>query len=91
MARRGNEIMQPIAKALTADERQAIAKYYRGLVAPKAEEPQRADDKTIAIGAALADRGDWSKGLPGCSQCHGPAGQGVGTLFLNWRGNLPNI
>ena len=84
--RRGNETMQPIAKALTADERQAIAKYYRGLVAPKAEEPQRADDKTIAVGAALADRGDWSKGLPGCSQCHGPAGQGVGNAFPELAG-----
>jgi cytochrome c553 len=78
---RGNELMQPIAKALDPEQRQAIAKFYSGLVTPKIERPQKPDDKTIAIGAALADRGDWSKGLPGCSQCHGPAGQGVGTAF----------
>jgi cytochrome c553 len=78
---RGNETMPPIAKALTPDERQAIAKFYAGLVAPKMEEPQKADDKSIAAGAALAGRGDWSKGLPGCGQCHGAAGQGVGKTF----------
>ena len=78
---RDNETMPPIAKALTPDERQAIAKFYAGLVTPKMEEPQKADDKTIAAGAALAGRGDWSKGLPGCGQCHGAAGQGVGKAF----------
>src|SRR5580692_9783108 len=79
--RRDNETMAPIAKALTPDERQAIAKFYAGLTAPKTEESKKADDKTVAAGAALASRGDWSKGLPGCGQCHGAAGQGVGKAF----------
>ena len=78
---RDNEAMSPIAKALTPDERQAVAKFYAGSVTPKSEESHKADDKTIASGAALANRGDWSKGLPGCGQCHGPAGQGVGKTF----------
>jgi cytochrome c553 len=78
---RDNEAMSPIAKALTPDERQAVAKFYAGSVSPKIEESHKADDKTIASGAALANRGDWSKGLPGCGQCHGPAGQGVGKTF----------
>jgi len=78
---RDNGTMPPIAKALTPNERQAIAKFYAGLVTPKMEEPQKADDRTIAAGAALAGRGDWSKGLPGCGQCHGAAGQGVGKAF----------
>jgi cytochrome c553 len=79
--RRDNETMSLIAKALTPDERQAIAKFYAGLTAPKMEESKKADDKTIAAGAVLASRGDWSKGLPGCGQCHGAAGQGVGKTF----------
>jgi len=83
---RANETMQPIAKALAPDERQAIAKFYAGLVTAKIEQPQKADDKTIATGAALADRGDRSKGLPGCGQCHGPAGQGVGKTFPKLAG-----
>jgi cytochrome c553 len=78
---RDNEAMSPIAKALTPDERQAIAIYYAGLVTPKIEVSSQVDDKTIAAGAALAGRGDWSKGLPGCGQCHGAAGQGVGKAF----------
>jgi cytochrome c553 len=83
---RDNETMAPIAKALSPDERQSVAKFYAGLVAPKMEEPQKADDKTIAAGAALAGRGDWSNGLPGCGQCHGAAGQGVGKTFPGLAG-----
>ena len=83
---RDSEAMQPIATALTPDERKAIAKFYAGLVTPKVEEPTKADSKTIAIGAHLADRGDWSNGLPGCSRCHGPAGQGVGNAFPGLAG-----
>jgi cytochrome c553 len=83
---RDNEAMSPIAKALSPDERQAVAKFYAALVTPKMEEPQKADDKTIAAGAALAGRGDWSKGLPGCGQCHGAAGQGVGKTFPGLAG-----
>jgi cytochrome c553 len=83
---RNNESMSPIAKALTSDERQAVAKFYAGLVTPKVDEPQKAGDKTIAAGAALASRGDWSKGLPGCGQCHGAAGQGVGKTFPRLAG-----
>jgi cytochrome c553 len=78
---RFSEAMQPIATALTPDERKAISEFYAGLAAPKVEESTKADNKTIAIGARLADRGDWSDGLPGCSRCHGPAGQGVGSAF----------
>lgn len=83
---RDNETMAPIAKALTPDERQAVAKFYAGLVTPRIDEPQKADDKTIAAGAALANRGDWSKGLPGCGECHGAAGQGVGKAFPGLAG-----
>src|ERR1700728_4277893 len=48
--RRDNETMPPIAKALTPDERQAIAKFYAGLVTPKMEDSNKADDKAIAAG-----------------------------------------
>ena len=78
---RDNETMSPIAKALSPDERQAVANFYAGSVTPKIEESRKADDKTIAAGAGLAGRGDWSKGLPGCGQCHGASGQGVGKSF----------
>jgi cytochrome c553 len=83
---RDSEAMQPIATALTLDERKAIAEFYAELAAPKVGEPNKTDSKTIAIGAHLADRGDWSNGLPGCGRCHGPAGQGVGNAFPSLAG-----
>lgn len=83
---RNSEAMSPIARALTPDQRRAVAKFYAGLVASKVGEPQKADDKALAAGAVLADRGDWSMGLPGCDECHGSAGQGVGTAFPQLAG-----
>jgi cytochrome c553 len=83
---RDSEAMQAIATALVPDERKAVAEFYAGLAAPEIGEPNKADSKTIAIGADLADRGDWSNGLPGCGRCHGPAGQGVGNAFPSLAG-----
>ena len=34
-----------------------------------------------SAGAVLATRGDWSRGVPGYEQCHGPGGIGVGAHF----------
>lgn len=78
---RSNEIMEPIAKALTPEEREVVALFYDNQVATKASEEKASDDKLLAQGAKLASDGDWAKGLPGCAQCHGPAGQGIGTAF----------
>jgi len=82
---RKNDIMQPIAAALTDDERNAVAEYYAGLHPPKAEEALP-DKALVAAGAALAAVGDWPKGLPGCSQCHGAGGLGVGHAFPQLAG-----
>jgi cytochrome c553 len=79
--KRNNDIMRPIASALSPDERQAVATFYSAQAAAKAAEPAMADETTISRGAALAAHGAWSKGLPGCNQCHGPDGEGVGGTF----------
>jgi cytochrome c553 len=79
--KRSNDIMRPIAAALTPDERQAVASFYSAQTAAKAAEPANTDAAAIARGLALAAHGDWSKGLPGCNQCHGPDGQGVAGAF----------
>jgi cytochrome c553 len=83
---RDSVAMGPTAKALSPDERQAVATFYAGLDAAKAEEPTKPDEKAVAIGRSLADRGDWSKGLPGCGACHGASGQGVGKTFPKLAG-----
>lgn len=78
---RKNDTMQPVAAALSDDERKAVATYYAGLNAPKAAEDSAPDPSLVKAGAAIASVGDWSKGLPACGQCHGTNGLGVGASF----------
>jgi cytochrome c553 len=82
---RKNRIMTMIASDLPDDEAKAIAHYYADMVTPKPETAP-ADAAVIAAGAKLAATGDWSKDLPGCGQCHGAAGLGVGTDFPRLAG-----
>jgi len=82
---RKNDTMGPVAVALSETERKAVAAYYAGLPAPKAAAAAR-DASKIAAGAAFARMGDWSRGIPGCSQCHGPDGSGVGALVPRLTG-----
>jgi cytochrome c553 len=74
-----NPEMQPTANALSEDERHAMATYYSQL--PLAAKPATALPAPDSAGAVLATRGDWSRGVPGCVQCHGPGGSGVGANF----------
>ena len=76
---RSNPVMQPMATALSEDERHAMATYYSQL--PLAAKPATALPAPDSAGAVLATRGDWSRGVPGCVQCHGPGGSGVGANF----------
>lgn len=83
---RASDVMHPIAKSLLSNEREAMASYYASLAVPKAPGEKDSDDKTMAAGALLAQRGDWSKGVPACGRCHGPRGQGVGPSFPKLAG-----
>ena len=76
---RANAVMQPIAKALSADERAVVAAYYSRLPAPTIDPPAR--PAAARPGATLATRGRWSRQVPACEQCHGPGGVGVGAHF----------
>ncbi|MFM0207401.1 c-type cytochrome [Paraburkholderia sediminicola] len=79
---RQNPIMQPMAKLLSAHERDAVAQYFAGLQPPpgiKASDNESA--KPSDVGAWIATRGRWNEGLPACVQCHGPGGIGVGATF----------
>ena len=82
---RKNPIMAPIAKAMTAEQKQAVSAYYAQLkpAFDRATLGQLIDtypDKDDA-GAWLANRGDWNNNLPACIQCHAPGGVGVGSHF----------
>lgn len=77
---RSNATMAPIAKALDPAEREALAKYYAAMAIPDLPHTPVYDDPR-ALGEQLALRGHWERQLPGCVQCHGPRGVGVGAHF----------
>ncbi len=76
---RANSVMHPIASALTGEERAAVAKYFFGQAPAKANDGTP-DAKLVAVGAALAARGDWAKGVPACKSCHAPDALGAGGM-----------
>jgi cytochrome c553 len=74
---RNNAIMNPIAKALTQQQIQAVSAYYAGLSAPSPKKPaSQAATKAEKRGQILATVGDDKIGVQGCANCHGPAGVG---------------
>lgn len=95
--RRRNEVMAPVAKAMSEAQRKAASAYFAGLPpagggqgAPTASAAPAAtaggarstvSAQQASPGEKLARRGDWDHGIPACFACHGPAGQGVGTHF----------
>lgn len=79
---RDNAVMKPIASGLTEAERTAIGQYYSRLPVPAAlATPTTPMPAADSAGAVLATRGRWSQQIPGCVQCHGPGGVGVGANF----------
>jgi len=80
IGRRTNALMEPIAQALTAQERRAISVHYakiRGARPSRRAAPPPGED----IGRELATRGRWRDELPACVACHGNGGSGVGANF----------
>lgn len=82
---RQNPVMAPIAKAMTPAQMAAVSSYFAQLPKPfdATALSNRVDtypDKS-AMGAWVANRGDWENSIPACIQCHGPGGVGVGTRF----------
>lgn len=73
---REHALMSPIAKAMSPATREAMAAYYGAMSLPAPAPP--GDDHP---GARVAKRGAWDRNVPGCVQCHGPGGRGVGEAF----------
>lgn len=90
---RVNEVMMPIARALSAADRADVSAYYAALPTPSAQAAPAASSPAssatesgttrmpASIGGILASRGRWADTLPACDQCHGPGGRGVGPDF----------
>lgn len=78
---RKNSTMQPIAKALKAQEVKAVAEYFSQLPIPANHDSTTADKAVIHDGKKLAVDGHWSKDVPACLSCHGPGARGVPPHF----------
>jgi cytochrome c553 len=78
---RVNATMQPVASGLSDAERDALAAYYSKLPVPAFTPSSAPTGDAAQIGQRLATRGNWGSSLPGCEQCHGPDGVGVGDHF----------
>lgn len=76
---RNDPVMQPVAKAMSADDIRNASAYYAAQSAPAAQ--PAADAALLARGERLALDGLWDKTVPACVSCHGPGGRGVGAHF----------
>ena len=79
--RRANAVMQPVARALSPRESEAVATFYsrEADTAPAAN--VGIEPSTFNLGEQLANGGRWTQQLPACVQCHGRGGLGVGANF----------
>jgi len=74
---RQNEIMTPIAQALSNAEKANVAAYFAQAEAPLPEPGGRRNKQLQTLGQTLATVGVQEKGVEGCANCHGPLGIGV--------------
>ena len=74
---RQNSVMQPVAKALSAQQRIQLAQYYSKLPSPRS--PAQPAQGTLDDRVAL--HGRWDDEIPACVNCHGAHGSGVGQKF----------
>ena len=72
---RTNPIMQPIAKAMTPEQRAAAASHYASIV-PPAETAAAKPAAAPPLGRTLATVGAQDRNLQACANCHGPEGIG---------------
>lgn len=77
---RRHPVMGPIARALTPDQRAALGAYFAALPPAASEPAPSLPPAEVSRGRTLAATGDWSRNVPACTACHGPGGQGVGSV-----------
>jgi len=87
--RRASNVMQPIAKYLSAGDVRTAAAWYAAQSHPVPANPTP-NAAQHAQGETLARVGDWSRNIPSCNSCHGPDGSGVAPSFPALRGQRPD-
>jgi cytochrome c553 len=77
---RKHPVMEPLAKALSDAEIKAVSAMLAAMAVDPAPALRRRQMSLDPI-EKMALYGDWSRQIPGCVQCHGPGGGGVGEHF----------
>ena len=72
---RPNDVMTPIAKALSDEEMENVAEYYAS-ARPKPAGVRHADPNLVLKGHQIAHQGSFQNRLQACVNCHGPNGTG---------------
>lgn len=80
---RNNPIMGGMAATLTTEDMMSLAHYFSQ---QKRKSATATDAKLVAAGQMIWRKGDFDKGIPACSGCHGPAGAGVPAQYPRLSG-----
>jgi cytochrome c553 len=86
--RRQNEVMQPIAKALSESEMRGLSVYYAGQSGPYFDQ-KGAEAAKVDQGRRIARLGDERLGVQACNNCHGPGGMGLPPVYPTIAGQFP--
>ena len=74
----GFEYMWGLSRSLTEDQIKGLAAYYAAQALDA--QPLEGDRRRLEAGKALFETGVADKGVPACSTCHGPKGEGNATF-----------
>lgn len=74
----GFEYMWGLSRSLTEDQIKGLAAYYASQT--PARQPIEGNPSRLDAGRAIFEHGVSDTGVPACSSCHGPEGQGLGTF-----------
>ncbi len=80
---RNNAIMGGMVAILTTEDMMSLAHYFSQ---QKRKPATATDTKLVAAGQLIWRKGDFDKGIPACSGCHGPAGAGVPAQYPRLSG-----
>ena len=80
---RNNAIMAGMTAALTADDMRALSVYFSQ---QKIKPAAATNEKLIEAGKHIWRKGDFDRGIPACSGCHGPAGAGIPSQYPRLAG-----
>ena len=80
---RNNPVMAGMAALLSSDDMKGLALYFSQ---QKRKPASASDAKLVAAGKTLWRKGDFDKGIPACSGCHGPNGAGIPAQYPRLAG-----